>query len=190
MSIELIVIGASAGGLKAVSAILEKLPVHFPIPILIVLHVSAQSDDYWIRNLDKKCRINIKEAEDKEPIKSGVVYFAPPDYHILVDYDKTITLSIDEKVNYSRPAIDVLFETASDIYREKLSGVVLTGSSVDGAKGLRVIKENGGITIVQDPAEADYKYMPEEAIKVAAIDYILPLEKITELLISFNHKDH
>lgn len=185
---ELIVIGASAGGLNALRIVLGEIPKNFPVPIIVVLHISPQADDFWIQNMNKKCQLNVKEAEDKEQIQSGTIYFAPANYHVLIDEHRTIALSVDEKVNYSRPSIDVLFESAADVYKEKTLGVILTGSSNDGSNGLKKIKEKGGITVAQDPTEAEYKLMPEKAIQTSKIDHILPLEEISKLLLSYYFK--
>lgn len=184
MKVEAIVIGTSAGGLEALKVILEKLPSHFPLPILVVQHISADSEDFWIRSLDAQCKIKVKEAEEKEKVTRGNVYIAPPDYHILLEYDRTITLSKEEKVNFSRPSIDVLFETASDVYKEKLMGVVLTGASKDGARGLRKIKRNGGIAVVENPATAAFNLMPTEAVRASKADYILSLQEIADFVTS------
>ena len=184
MRIEAIVIGTSAGGLNALKIILKRLPIDFPIPILIVQHLKADSGDFWINNLNDQCKIRVKEAEEKEEITKGNVYIAPPDYHLLIEVDRTISLSQEGKVNFSRPSIDVLFETASDAYHEKLLGVVLTGASKDGAWGLRKVKRNGGITVVEDPDTAEFKLMPLEAIRASKVDYIISLKEIPTLITS------
>jgi two-component system, chemotaxis family, protein-glutamate methylesterase/glutaminase len=177
-----IVIGASSGGLSALSFILERLPGDFKIPVLIVQHLHPESEGYWINLINKKSMIEVKEAENMEPIKPGYAYIAPPDYHLLVDYDETIALSKDEKVNHSRPSIDVLFETAADVYGKYVAGIVLTGTNDDGVSGLKMIKKNGGLVIVQDPEEAEYKEMPQEAIKRCKTDFIFSLQEIVEFL--------
>lgn len=182
MKVEAIVIGTSAGGLNALKEILLKIPTGFPVPILIVQHIRADSEDYWIKNLNTQCKVKVKEAEEKEEIAKGNVYIAPPDYHMLVEIDRTITLSQEEKVNFSRPSIDVLFETASDVYQDKLMGVVLTGASKDGAVGLRKIKKNGGVTVVENPATAEFSLMPTEAVRASKIDYVLSLQEIVDLI--------
>ena len=184
MKVEAIVIGTSAGGLNALKIILERLPEDFPIPILIVQHLRADSEDFWIKNLNAQCKIRVKEAEEKEVITKGNVYIAPPDYHMLLEFDRSITLSQEGKVNFSRPSIDVLFETASDACKDKLLGVVLTGASKDGAWGLRKIKRNGGITVAENPATAEFKLMPLEAIRASKVDYILSLQEISVLFTS------
>jgi len=179
-----IVIGASAGGLKALTAILQVLPADYKFPIIIVQHLSPLSTDFWIKNLNALCQLEVREAEANEAIHKGIVYIAPPNYHLLIEEDKTFSLSGDDKVNLSRPSIDVLFETASDAFKENLIGIILTGASKDGAAGIKKIKEKGGITIAQDPETAEHRFMPEAAIMASTVDYILPLEGIGELLIN------
>ena len=132
--------------------------------------------------------MRIKEAEEKENIQSGTIYFAPPNYHLLIEEDRSISLSNEEKVNYSRPSIDVLFESASDVYKSELIGIILTGANDDGAKGISCIESNGGLTIAQDPATAKYPIMPRSAIDTESVDYILPLEGIPVLLIKLAMK--
>lgn len=186
MKIDAVVIGTSAGGLSALQRMLKNLPENFPIPILVVQHLRADTDEGWIKNLDKLCKISVKEVEEKEVITKGIVYIAPPDYHVLLEFDYTITLSQEEKVNFSRPSIDILFETASDVYGQRLMGIILTGASKDGAKGLRKIKRNGGFTVVENPATAEFKLMPIEAIRASEVDRVLDLQEIADLLISYH----
>jgi two-component system chemotaxis response regulator CheB len=183
---KIIVAGASAGGLNALTILLKSLPDDYGIPILIVQHLSPLSDNFWIEKLKGDCRLKVKEAEEKEVIQKGCVYLAPSNYHLLVERDNTLSLSVEDKVNFSRPSIDVLFETASDAFKQNVIGILLTGASQDGAMGIKKIKENGGLTIVQDPKTAENGYMPESAIKVSTIDYILSLDEIVKLLIKLN----
>ncbi|EKR63832.1 protein-glutamate methylesterase CheB [Leptospira weilii str. 2006001853] len=189
MEYEAIVIGVSAGGMNAMKAILPSLPAEYGIPLVLVQHTGPRSDGTWFRILGDLCNIKIKEAEEKEKIESGTVYAAPPNYHLLIEKDRTFSLSISERVNFSRPSIDVLFESASDAYGDRLIGVVLTGANSDGAKGLKKIKENGGLAIVQDPLYSEVSLMPESAIRAGPVDYILSLEKITELLIRLDQNN-
>ena len=177
-----IVMGVSAGGLQALSTIVPALPADFPVPIVIVQHLPSTSDDYLPRSLNEKCRIAVKQADDKETPEPGVVYIAPPNYHLLVELDGTFSLSIDERVNYSRPSIDVLFETAADVFGGRAVGVILTGASSDGSRGLRRIKESGGLTIVQDPESAQAEIMPRAALAETEVDWIVPLEEIGPIL--------
>lgn len=159
------------------------LPKEFNIPIIIVQHISANSENLWIRLLNDKSNLEIKEADEKEKIEHGKIYIAPPNYHLLVEKNKTFSLSIDERVNFARPSIDVLFESAAEAYNNKLIGVILTGSNNDGTKGLKLIKEYGGLTIAQDPSTAESSFMPASAIAAMQVDYILSLEGIINLLI-------
>ncbi len=181
MRYEAIVIGVSAGGMNALSTILSGLPVDFALPIIIVQHMDPDSRDYLPEHLDQKCNISVKEAEEKEKITKGVAYIAPPNYHLLVEEDRTFSLSVDDWVNYSRPSIDVMFESAADVYGRRLVGVVLTGANADGSAGLKKIKKAGGLAIVQDPATAHVDIMPKAAIAASRVDHVLPLEEIPEL---------
>jgi len=193
MQYEAIVIGVSSGGMNALKFIFSALPANFSIPIIIVQHVSARSDNEWITLLNGKSNLTIKEADEKEKIacppeqlfgrESANVYVAPANYHLLIEKDRTFSLTIDEPVNFARPSIDVLFESAAEAYRDKLIGIVLTGSNNDGAKGIKLIKECGGLTIIQDPKTAESSAMPASAIAAIEPDYILSLEKIVQLLI-------
>ncbi|MCD6018100.1 MAG: chemotaxis protein CheB [Bacteroidetes bacterium] len=188
MLYDAIVIGVSAGGINAMKKMFSMLPKHFAIPIIIVSHISARSDNQWIRFLNEKSNLALKEADEKEIIEPGKVYFPPANYHLLIEKDRTFSFTIDEKINFARPSIDVLFESAADAYKNKLIGIVLTGSNSDGTSGLKRIKDLGGLTIVQDPEDAEYDFMPESAISIGP-DHILPLEKITDLLIKMNKQN-
>lgn len=177
-SIKAVVIGASAGGVQALLQILPSLPASYPLPVLIVVHVPPDRDNALVSLFQARCQIQVREAEDKEPILPGVVYFAPSDYHLLVEKDGTLSLSSDELVNHSRPSIDVLLESAADAFGSELVGVILTGANDDGARGLQAVVEAGGVAIVEDPAEAYASAMPAaslraspsaKAMKVAAI---------------------
>jgi two-component system chemotaxis response regulator CheB len=136
--------------------------------------------------LQEKCKIRVQQADEKEEIKNGVAYIAPPDYHLLVETDMTFSLTTDEKVNFSRPAIDVLFETAADVYKNKLVGVVLTGANNDGCRGIEAIHRYGGVTIAQDPLEAEFPSMPQAAISSGAVMKVLTLNDIKNFLLSCN----
>jgi len=182
MQYEAIVIGVSSGGMNALKFIFSALPASFSIPIIIVQHVSARSDNEWIKLLNDKSNVTIKEADEKEKIETGNVYIAPANYHLMVESDKTFSLTIDEHVNFARPSIDVLFESAAEAYKSKLIGIVLTGSNNDGAKGIKRIKECGGLVIIQDPETAESSTMPASAIAAVQPDYILSLDRILQLL--------
>jgi two-component system chemotaxis response regulator CheB len=181
-AIEAVVIGASAGGLEALSAILPTLPASFKPPIFIVVHVPPDRRSLLPELFRSKCRVRVCETEDKEPIVGGTVYFAPPDYHLLVERDNYLSLSSDEPVFYSRPSIDVLFESAADAYGPALMAVILSGANEDGAAGLAVVAEAGGVAIVQDPDEAYAPAMPEAALASCPSARVLPLGGIAACL--------
>lgn len=181
-SVEAVVIGASAGALEALSLILPSLPAQYSLPIVIVVHVPPDKKSILPELFQAKCRIQVCEAEDKAPICVKTAYFAPPDYHLLIEMDKSFALSNDDPVLYSRPSIDVLFESAADAYGPTLIGVVLTGANQDGARGLKAIVDAGGTAIIQDPATAFAAAMPEAAIAACPAAQILRLEEIAVYL--------
>ncbi len=180
---EAAVIGVSAGGFHALSAIIPSLPRTFPLPIAIVQHVDAHSHGYLTEHLRSVSAITVKEAEDKEALQHGTGYIAPAGYHLLIEADKTFSLSVDEKVNWCRPSIDLLFESAADTFGEALIGILLTGANSDGTEGLKAIKHQGGLAIVQDPATAQAPFMPKAAIAAVPVDYIADLKDIPGLLL-------
>lgn len=180
---EAIVVGVSAGGMEALCTILPSLPANFSCPVIIVQHMHPESGGYLPTILNKKCQTTVKEADEKEQIGPGVIYIAPPNYHLLIEKDRTFSLSLEEPVNFSRPSIDVLFESAADAYRERLVGVILTGANKDGSRGLKRIKEMGGLAIVQDPLTAEIDSMPRAAISAVNVDYVLPLDQIGPFLV-------
>jgi two-component system chemotaxis response regulator CheB len=174
----LICIGASWGGLRATESVLGALPDSFPTPIAIAQHRAVDSGSGALsRMLSLRSGLDVCEAGDKDPIEPGRVYVAPPDYHLLVE-DDWFALSTDVMVQHSRPSIDVLFDSAADVYGDRLIGVVLTGANADGAEGLVRVKRRGGVTIVQDPETAERREMPEAAIATGAADHVLALEAI------------
>lgn len=182
MTFKAIVIGVSAGGLKALSTLLSSLPDFFPTPILIVQHMAASDDSFIAEHLDGLSKITVKEAEPRECIVEQHAYIAPGGYHLLVEEDYTLSLDSDERVHYARPSVDVLFECASNVYGQQLIGLILTGANEDGAAGLAKIKERGGVTIVQDPTTAQAPEMPRAAIMKSNVDYVVCLEDMSELL--------
>jgi two-component system chemotaxis response regulator CheB len=182
MTLEAVVIGASAGAFEALSVVLPTLPADFRPPIMIVVHVPPYKPSGLVELFRAKCRLAVHEAEDKEPIQPGNIYFAPPDYHLLVEKDKGLSLSTDEPVLFSRPAIDVLFESAADAYGPALLGILLTGANQDGASGMKAIVASGGTAIVQAPDNAFAPAMPEAAIAACPGALVLPLEDIAAYL--------
>jgi two-component system, chemotaxis family, protein-glutamate methylesterase/glutaminase len=179
---EIVVIGASAGGLGALGRLLPILPAGFPCPVAIVLHVHETQDDLS-QSLCRACAMKVKEAEDKEPAEPGVCYLAPADYHLLVESDRTFSLSKDEKVNHSRPSIDVLFESAAASCGRGAVAVLLTGASRDGAGGLAAVRANGGTAVIQDPATAEHPFMPNAGLETAGADQLLEIEAIGRYLV-------
>lgn len=178
-----IVVGASAGGLSALKVLFSGLHEGFPLPILVVQHTSADAGNFLTCHLDSLSRIRVKEADEKERILPGTAYVAPPNYHLLVEPEETLSLSADERVKYSRPSIDVLFESAVDAFGQGLIGIVLTGANDDGSAGLKRIKDAGGLTVVQEPSTAEVPTMPLAAIAaVGTADHVLALEEIVHLL--------
>lgn len=183
MMFDAIVIGVSAGGLYALTHILPALPAQFPIPVIVVQHRAKDERGLLEEVLQAKCKVRIRQVNEKEMIEPETVYLAPPDYHLLVERDKTFSLSFDAPVNHSRPSVDVLFETAADVFDHRLLGIVLTGANKDGAKGIRYIRKKGGVTIAQQPETADYPDMPKAAIKTGAVQYIVSLDEIKAYLL-------
>ncbi len=181
-NISTIVIGVSQGGLEALSTLISTLTQDFSKAIIIVQHRAADSDSYLSEHLNLISQMQVKEAQDKEPIRPGIAYVAPPDYHLLVEKQATLSLSDDERVNYTRPSIDVLFDSAADCYGPALMGIILTGNNSDGALGLKTIKDLGGTTVIQDPKEAQVPAMPLAAQAVTQIDFTLSLSQISGLL--------
>ncbi|HSD83475.1 MAG TPA: chemotaxis protein CheB [Anaerolineae bacterium] len=177
-----IVIGGSAGAMTVLVELLPSLPGDFPMPIVIAVHLHPRQDKAHIERLASHCALKVKEADEKEPIQAGIIYLAPPNYHLLIEKDRTFSLSIDERVNYARPSIDVLFETAAQVYGPQAIGIVLTGANNDGADGLRQIKERGGLAIVQDPRTAESTFMPQAALEATAVDHMLSVPEIGKLL--------
>ena len=181
--LEAIVIGASAGALEALSQVLPALPGGFPLPIMVVVHLPADKKSIFAELLRARCAIDVREAEDKEVMQPATAYFAPPDYHLLAESDGSLSLSADEPVLYSRPSIDVLFESAAEVYGGRLIGIILTGANNDGAAGVRAICAAGGRVIVQNPATAFASAMPEAAIEACSTAEVLLLDEITQRLV-------
>jgi two-component system chemotaxis response regulator CheB len=182
---ELIAVGASLGGLNAVSMLLSTLPAVLPVPVVIVQHrTPAPSGNTLAELLQDTTGLAVVEAEDKMALEPGTVYLAPADYHLLVETRGFLALSTDAPVRSARPSIDVLFQTAADAYGGSLLAVLLTGASADGADGLAAVKARGGRAIVQDPATAECRTMPAAALAATAVDYVLPLAKIGEHVVS------
>lgn len=177
-----VVVGVSSGGLEALKILVPGLRPDLAAPVIIVQHMSPQADSYLPSRLNEISGLTVKEAEDKEMLRPGVAYVAPPDYHLLAEADGSLSLSVDPKVNFSRPSVDVLFESASDAFGAALVGVILTGANHDGARGLARIKRRGGLAIVQSPESAQSSAMPEAALESTSVDHVLPLKDIAPFL--------
>ena len=178
-----IVIGASAGGMDAMFAVLSCLPADYRLPVLAVQHVHPSDEGGVAALLNRRIALEVGQPCDKEEIRPGHVYIAPANYHMLVEPNGTIAYSVDERVNWSRPSIDVVFESAARVWGARLIGVILTGANSDGAAGMRMIGERGGLLIAQDPATAERPEMPRSAIEEAEIDLILPPDEIGAALL-------
>jgi two-component system, chemotaxis family, protein-glutamate methylesterase/glutaminase len=177
-----VVTGVSAGGMNVLPRLLGMIAPDFALALVIVQHLHPLQDDCFVRRLAGICRLPVKEAEEKAPVQAGVVYLAPANYHLLIEADRTFSLCVGEKVNFSRPSIDVLFESAAEVYGAGLVGVILTGASRDGAAGLRRIKEKGGLAVVQDPRTAEYPAMPQAALEETVVDHVESIKQIGRLL--------
>jgi two-component system, chemotaxis family, protein-glutamate methylesterase/glutaminase len=180
--IEAVVIGASAGGVEAFLALLPALPASMKLAVVCILHLAADRESHLAELYGERVDVPVRDAVDKEEIRPGVVYFAVPAYHLSIEQDRTFSLSCEPPVHFARPSIDVLMESAADAYGSALAGILLTGANQDGAAGMARIKACGGLTIVQDPNEAQSATMPQQAIALSAPDLVLPLARIAALL--------
>lgn len=182
MTYDLIVIGASWGGLNAVTEIVAALPEGFDCAVVVAQHRRTDTSAGGLASLlALRARMPVADVDDKSPIEPGCVYLAPPDYHLLVE-PGYFSLSVDERVHHARPSIDVLFESAADAYGERVIGVILTGANEDGAAGLARIKARGGVAVVQDPRSAERHEMPAAALAATDVDAVLPLVEIGPFL--------
>jgi two-component system chemotaxis response regulator CheB len=182
-AIEAIVIGASAGGVEALLSILGPLREGFALPIIVVLHLPDERRSQLADVFSRRVALPVLEACDKTPVEAGTLYFAAPGYHLSVEQDRSFSLSLEPRVHHSRPAIDYLFESAADAYGANLAAILLTGANRDGARGLAQVKLRGGLTIVQDPQEAQVATMPQAALDMHQPDHILPVRGIGRLLV-------
>ena len=180
--IRAVAIGASAGGVQALSELLPALSRESQAAVFVVLHLPRDRPSLLVDVFSQKCALAVREAEDKEPVIPGTVYFAPPNYHLLVDAGPQLALSADDLVNHSRPSIDVLFDSAAQVYREHLLGIILSGANEDGAEGLAAVHDAGGLTVVQEPQTAQSSAMILSALERRPADLVLDLAGIAELL--------
>ena len=181
--VDAVVVGASAGGVEALLMIFAGLKPGFRLPIIVVLHLPDERRSQLVDVFARRLAIKVKEAVDKDTIEAGTLYFASPGYHLSVEHDCSFSLSQEARVHYSRPSIDYLFESAADVYQQRLAAILLTGANQDGAQGVVTVKQSGGLTIIQDPEEALVSTMPQAALDRMKPDYILPLRGIGRLLV-------
>ncbi|MDB5963822.1 MAG: chemotaxis protein CheB [Polaromonas sp.] len=184
--VEAVIIGASAGGVEALLMLLSGLPERFRLPVITVLHLPEDRESQLAAIFRQRSPVAVHEAADKEAIVPGTLYFAGPGYHLSVERDRSFSLSCEAPVHFSRPSIDILMESAADTYGAGLAGILLTGANYDGALGLAKIRQRGGLTVVQDPAEAQVATMPEAAIRRLQPDLILRLQDIRSLLLQLD----
>lgn len=180
--IDAVVIGASAGGIDALLRILPVLPEQFGFSVTVVLHLPDDRDSRLAEVFQQRLPMPVRQADDKMTLAAGTVYFAPPGYHLSVERDFTFSLSQEDPVHFSRPAIDMLMESAADAYGKRLAGILLTGASADGAAGMARIGACGGLTVVQDPGDAEIATMPAAAIRLRAPDAVLTVPAIRALM--------
>ena len=179
---EAILIGASAGGFKALKKIVLSFAKKEMPAVIVAIHRTWNSDDYLESALDTICPLGVRQVDAGGEIRHGNVYVAPPNYHLLIEDDRTFSLSIERPVNFARPSIDVLLESAAEVFGKNMAGVILTGANNDGSSGLKRVKMSGGLTVVQDPATAEMASMPNSAIRCASPDHVLPLNRIGPFL--------
>ena len=177
-----VAIGVSTGGVHALQKLLGQLPADFSLPVLVVQHIGADTGSGLAKLLDDRCALNVKEADEQDAILAGTVYLAPPNYHLLVEREGFLSLSADPYVSFARPSIDVLFESAAEVFGPDLIGVILTGANSDGSRGLRAVKQKGGVAVVQDPADAEAPQMPLAAMAATEVDYLVALDDMAALL--------
>ncbi|MFT2010709.1 chemotaxis protein CheB [Pontibacter sp. 13R65] len=181
---KVVVMGGSWGGIQASLKILQGLPSGFALPVVLVLHRLRNTESELQHIYEKKVKLQVQEIDEKKPLLPGHVHLAPANYHVLVEKDKTFSLDVSDLENYSRPSIDVTFMSAADVMGKQLIGILLSGASRDGSVGLKYIHDKGGLTIVQDPAEAEVSTMPESAIKLIPGCSVMGLGRIQEFLLS------
>jgi two-component system, chemotaxis family, protein-glutamate methylesterase/glutaminase len=163
--IKIVIIGGSAGSYNVVKMILSSLPVDFPLPVVLCLHRLKDFRNGFVESLNIDAKIPVKEPLDKDPIRAGSVYLCPANYHLLIEPGRYFALSTESDINYSRPSIDLTFETAGYSFREKMAGIILSGANTDGAKGLFSAYKNGAYSIIQEPGNARFNTMPGEVLK-------------------------
>ncbi len=181
-----LVIGGSAGSLDVLMKVLPAIDVDISFTIVIVVHRKQGTDSLLSDLLASKTALRVKEVEEKEPVEPKTIYIAPSDYHLLIEKDLTFSLDYSEKVNYSRPSIDVTFQSAAEVYTDKLVCMLLSGSNADGVNGLITVREFGGETVAQDPSTAQVEYMPAQAISKSNVSKVLLIDEMAAYINSLN----
>lgn len=177
-----LVIGGSAGSFQVITKILQSLPANFPLPVLLSLHRLKHVRSGFVEALNLKSAIQVIEPNDKDQIKKGFAYLAPANYHMFVELGNRIALSTEAPMNHSRPSIDLSLMTAANVYRQHLIGIILSGANKDGAMGLKKVKDNGGLTIVQDINECQVKTMVDASLSLTKVDYQYTTNQIINFL--------
>jgi two-component system chemotaxis response regulator CheB len=184
---EIVALAASAGGLRAITTVLAALPIDFPAALVVVQHLDPRHRSLMAEILGRATQLNVKEAADGDPLQAATAFVAPPNRHLLVNPDRTLSLAQTELVHFVRPSADLLFESVAASFRERAIAVVLSGSGVDGAMGVRGIKKTGGTVIVQDPPSSEFRGMPDAALETGLVDFVLPLPQIAPALVTLVH---
>jgi two-component system chemotaxis response regulator CheB len=179
---KLLLIGGSAGSLQVILSMLAAVGRGYAMPVVVVLHRNHAFESSLEDLISARANVAIKEIEEKEPILPGMVYLCPADYHVLMEQDRTFSLDYSERVNFSRPSIDVTFKSAADVYGAGVVAVILSGGNADGAEGMRYVKVKGGFTIVQDPETAEVPYMPQQVLLRIGVDLVVPTEELPGLI--------
>jgi len=183
---ELLVIGGSAGSLSMFLKIIPFLKATMKLAVIVVFHRKQTDDNMLVEVLSTKTEFEVKEADDKDEIRPGVIYLAPAEYHLLIEKERTLSLDVSEKVHFSRPSIDVTFETAADVYGTSLACMLLSGANADGVEGLQIASRAGSYIIVQDPQSAEVPFMPQQAVDTVSLDLLIHpnnLEEFSRLFI-------
>jgi two-component system chemotaxis response regulator CheB len=184
MSYQVVVIGGSTGGFNALASLIGMLPADFPLPILVVLHLHANDSEGFSEHLARETQLTVIEPCDKQVMLPGFIYTAPANYHMLLERDGSIVLSVDEKINWSRPSIDVLFESGARAWQAQVIAILLSGANRDGMQGMLAVHQAGGFTLVQEPASAESPIMPQAAITAGAVNEVLNTESIGKRLMA------
>lgn len=181
---DIVALAASAGGLKALSEVLSGIPAEFPAAIVVVQHLYPKAPSHMAAILSRRTSLQVQQAQEGDRLKPGIIYIAPPNYHLLVNPNRTLSLTQSELIHFVRPSADLLFESVAHSYKNRAIAVVLTGTGQDGSTGVKIVKAMGGKVIVQDQETSEFFGMPGAAIETGVVDFVLPLSKISSALIA------